>query len=88
MTASTPPREYVMPRVTSSTNSAAMPARRVVSRRDGSVAMRSAIGIASTMIRPSAFQYSSGARSREATAVWLKSMPSSSTPGMIFPASA
>ena len=77
-----------MPRVTNSTNRALIPASRVASRRDVSVAMRSAIGIASTMIRPSAFQYSSGARSREATAVWLKSIPSRSTPGMILPASA
>ena len=67
-----------------STNSALIPARRPASRRVVSVAIRIAIGIASTITSASAFQYSSGARSREACEVWLKSIPSSETPGMIF----
>jgi hypothetical protein len=72
----------------SSTKNAASAASRVTSRRVVSVVRRSAIGMASTITRPSAFQYSSGARRREASAVWLKSIPRTSTPGMILPATA
>ena len=82
------PREYVMQRQTNSRKKAASAASRAASRRVVSVVRRSAIGIASTITRPSAFQYSSGARRREAIAVWLKSTPRISTPGMILPATA
>ena len=81
-----PPREYVMPRHTMSTNSEVIPTSRVTSRRLVSVVIRIAIGIASTITSASAFQYSSGARRREACEVWLKLTPKTSTPGMILPA--
>ena len=68
------------------TKSEVIPMSRVRSRRLASVVIRIAIGIASTITSASAFQYSSGARRRDACDVWLKLTPRISTPGMILPA--
>ena len=86
--ATRPPREYVIPRHVSSTNSALIPAHRTAGLRATSVAIRNAIGTASTQTRPSAFQYCSGSRRRDANFVWSKLRPSTSTPGMSLPPSA
>ena len=88
VSATRPPREYVIPRHVSSTNSALMAASRAPMPRVVSVVMRSAIGTASTTTSASAFQYCSGSRRRDAMSVWSKLTPRISAPGMSLPPSA
>ncbi len=88
ISATRPPREYVIPRHVVSTNSALIPAHRTTGLRVTSVAIRKAIGTASTHTSPSAFQYCSGSRRREANAVWSKLTPRTFAPGMSLPPSA
>jgi hypothetical protein len=79
----------VSPSVTSRSTSET--SENVRSRTDasGSAAVRTAIGAASTQTSPSAFQYPSGARRREKSAVWSRSIsPGMENHGATFPPSA